>query len=89
MSREDRCCGANRVRWRGYATRMTPRYERSFPRGNKNEFRFDASDQTKVPITMQKRHAAKNSALLGRSIMGISAIRATGRVPMELRRADS
>ena len=33
----------------------------SFPRGNKNEFRLDAGDQTKVPITMQKWHAAKNS----------------------------
>jgi hypothetical protein len=33
----------------------------SFPRGDKNEFRLDAGDQIKVLITMQKRHAAKNS----------------------------
>jgi hypothetical protein len=32
-----------------------------FRRGNKNEFRFDVGDQTKVPITMKKGHAAKNS----------------------------
>ena len=31
----------------------------SFPRGNKHEFRLDAGDQTEVPITMQKWHAAK------------------------------
>jgi hypothetical protein len=32
----------------------------SFLRGNKNEFQLDAGDQTKVLITMQKWHAAKN-----------------------------
>jgi hypothetical protein len=27
---------------------------------NENQFGFDFGDQVKVPITMQKRHAAKN-----------------------------
>ena len=31
-----------------------------FTRGNKNEFRLDAGDQTEIPITMQKWHAAEN-----------------------------
>ena len=31
------------------------------PSGKKNEFRLDTGDQTKVPITMQKWHAANNS----------------------------
>jgi hypothetical protein len=34
---------------------------RSLPRDDEHEFRLDAGNQTKIPITMQKRHAAKNS----------------------------
>jgi hypothetical protein len=32
----------------------------SFVRGNQYKAGLDAGDQTKVPITMQKRYAAKN-----------------------------
>jgi hypothetical protein len=33
---------------------------RSFPRNYEHEFRLDAGNQIKVPITMQKWHAANN-----------------------------
>jgi hypothetical protein len=41
--------------------RLPPAHVCSLPRGDKNEFRLDAGDQTKVPVTMQKWHAPKNS----------------------------
>ena len=33
----------------------------SFPCGKRNEFRLDAGNQPEVPVTVQKRHAVKNS----------------------------
>jgi hypothetical protein len=36
-------------------------FRRLLPHGDEHEFRLNAGDQIKIPITMQKRHACKNS----------------------------